>query len=156
MAWKDVQAQLVTVVIAATPTRKRNDLGATFKHVTDATETDIPSSRCFWFELESEWMVGPLTPGLPTRKRAVVRFFMAYLSEAKRAELFEDASDDHTVVTSKLLDASLWDRPTSTIMGVVLGGDQLARASYDDVDGALLMSMPLEIEFYHAVSGGGL
>lgn len=147
MGWIAARDQLVNIVEGTSPTTKTRGLPGTFKHYADASIEEGPDSRAFWFSIKSMGMKGHITAGLPRWLRYEVDLVTVYRLDSDPTALFEAVALDHLAITTRLFNPSLWGQPTSTIESLALGRDLIGEAEIEEVDGALVVSTRLTVEF---------
>lgn len=150
MAYPTARAQIVTMIealSASTLKRVGDTATTTFKHFADAHEGKLPRSRGFWLRGVQHSQLGPYTPGLPTRMHSEMVLTVCYRMSSDCAVDDEVIALDHKVLSTSLLDASQWGRPTSTIISIHAAGDLLCPGVLEVVEGARLLRISFPLEY---------
>lgn len=153
MTWASVRPRLSTIVGATTPTTKARGLGDKFAPVTTASDAKLPASRGFWWTVDA-MVVSSMTPrNRRYRETTTAALNIAYSRDVDPQTLDDAIHADYTALTARLVDSSLWDMPTSTIV-IVEGVDEavgnIFPATIDDVDGKRVLRITVNV--MHEVS----
>lgn len=116
MGWTTARDTLISIVEGTTPTTGVRGLPAEFTHVPQHTDETRGNSRTFRFRIGKLRGVGPLMPSAQTlRSVYAVTLEVDYSVDLEPEEQDDAMQADYLAIRARLLDDSLWDRPTSTI-----------------------------------------
>lgn len=140
------QTQIISIVEAVTPVRISRGLPPKFKHYPKATRQALPDSRGFFFEngprVLNDWM-GALSVAHILKEQSLV---VSYRRDTDKLALELAIDEDADVIMRALLNPSLWNRPTSTIVAID-AGDALVTSVVEEEDNVLaVMTFKLEVE----------
>lgn len=116
MGWSTARDTLVTIVEGTTPTTATRGLPSEFVHIPQHTDETRGNSRSFRFRLDNLRGVGPLMPSAQTLRSVYeITLEVDYGTDLEPEELDDAIQQDYLAIRARLLDDSLWNRPTSTI-----------------------------------------
>lgn len=149
MGWTLARDTLITIVEGTTPTTGARGLPSEFTHVPQHTEDTRGNSRTFRFKLDNLRGVGPLMPSAQTlRSVYAVTLEIDYGTDLEPEELDDAIQQDYLAIRARLLDDSLWDRPTSTIeLLLPETTPNIMPATIERDDTGARLVMPFDLEF---------
>ena len=116
MGWSTARDTLISIIEGTTPTTGARGLPAEFTHIPQHAEETRGNSRSFRFRLDNLRGVGPLMPSAQTLRSVYeVTLEVDYSVDLEPEEQDDAIQADYLALRARLLDDSLWDRPTSTI-----------------------------------------
>lgn len=147
MSFPLAHAQLVTIIKAISPTLMHRGRPPKFHHQPEANEEDLPDARGFWFGIDKMSMFGNVTPGFPRRFRYDMTLSVFYPEDINSQEILNAIGSDYASIIASLADPATWDRPTSTIVAIILGEAYIAPGTISDVGGGKMFNISFVMEF---------
>jgi len=150
MSLRKVRARIVEIM-AGTPAgalKTERGVGPRFVHMPQTGDRDAPGrARGFFLALDESATLGPYTPlGSSNERVDRLRLEVVYPDDVEDAVIEDLMSDDYDVISSRILDDGLWNRPVSTILAVTIDGERLLPARYTRQRGQRRMTIPLIVE----------
>jgi hypothetical protein len=150
MSLRKVRARIVEIM-AGTPAgalKTERGVGPRFVHMPQTGDKDAPGrARGFFLALDESATLGPYTPlGSSNQRVDRLRLEVIYPDDVEDAAIEDLMSDDYDVISSRILDDGLWNRPVSTILAVTIDGERLMPARYTRRRGERRMTIPLIVE----------
>jgi hypothetical protein len=140
----------IAQIVEATPTLSTaRGLPQRFRHFAECADTDPPQdSRGFYLVADTVATRGPYTPRSQSNRRLdVVRLVVCYRSDIEDAQLGDTISADYDAISRRLLDTSLWQSDTSTLLSLALAETQILPAAIESpTDGLTTMTITLDVE----------
>ena len=147
MGWVAARDQLVTILEGTTVPTKKRDSGNAFHYEPQASRTNPPTTRGFFFEVPAITTIRLIRNG-GTWESAECSIAMAYAIDLEPAARLEVMMRDRAEIVARLLSPSNWAQSTSTIIKVAHSGeDDLLPTVFEDVPGAVLMVMRARVQF---------
>lgn len=163
MSWAKAQARIVSIIEAVdiregagvipSLSNRRGRSASVFRHRKDSGDDSPPQDRGFWIDVESVHFRGPMHHGaitsqLANRLRAEVQVSIFYSKDVERSSLIEDAISDYSKIAVALLDpGARGEFEDNRIIGIVLGGNELAPAKFEDVGAGKIMRLKFACEY---------
>lgn len=148
MSLAAVRLRLAAIIIGANPVGTPRGMSASFHHVTEAGDRDLPPrARAFFIASDEFSTMGPYTPlGSSNERKDRLRIEITYPDDLEDAEIDNAMSNDYDAISARLLNDALWNRPDSTIISLTVDGDRFIPARILRARGQRRMSIPLTVE----------
>lgn len=149
----DIQEGSAGSVISSTSSHRGRGGARRFRHRPEANDTAAPQDRGFWIDAESVHFRGPMHHGaitsvLANRLRASIVLSVFYSRDNDGRSIGDDMMADYSKIVRALLDPSargVFD--DNRIIAIVLGGEELASASIENVDGGKILRIRFFLEY---------
>lgn len=141
MSWAEARNQLTSVIESLTPVNDGTDLSdVVFENI---PEGDATRSRGFWWTVQE---IGTVSPTVSGRINLGITLTVVYENGRSTQQTDETIVLDYNALSDAMLNEANWNRPTSTIIALSQGGDEVLLSSVRDTDNLRFLDVNFEMQ----------